>query len=260
MSDYVILIPARRAATRLPDKPLRPLAGRALIAHVVERARRCLGARVVLAVDDPAVAEAAGEVEWVLTDPSLPSGSDRIAAAAQALGLDAETIVVNLQGDEPFAPPEAPPRLAGLLRESGCAVATLARPIKRAQEIFDPDCVKVVCDRNGRALYFSRAPIPWARDHFAHDQLRIPEGGLWLRHIGIYAYRAGFLAAFARLPISPLERIEALEQLRMLEAGEAIAVGRWESPWPAGVDNEADLARAEALLRGSMASHAPASG
>lgn len=260
MRDYLILIPARRAATRLPDKPLRLLGGRPLIAHVVERARRCPGARVVLAVDDPAVAAAAGSVEWVPTDPALPSGSDRVAAAVAALGLPEETIVVNLQGDEPFAPPEAPPRLAALLAESDCPVATLARPIASGPEIFDPDCVKVVCDRRGRALYFSRAPIPWAREAFAHDQLRVPEPGLWLRHIGIYAYRAGFLARFARLPPSALERTEALEQLRILEAGEAIAVGRWEGDWPAGVDNEADLARAEALLARECGPPPPPSG
>lgn len=250
MSDYLIVIPARRGAKRLPDKPLRALAGRPLIAHVVERARRCKGARVVLATDDPAVAAAAGEVEWVLTDPALPTGSDRIAVAVRQLGVPEDTVVVNLQGDEPFAPPAAPPLLVRHLKASGSEAATLARPIADARELFDPDCVKVVVDGRGRALYFSRAPIPWARDHFPHDQLRLPETGRWLRHIGIYAYRAGFLARFAEWPISPLERLEALEQLRILEAGAAIAVGLWTEPWPPGVDNEADLARAEAVARG----------
>lgn len=200
MSDYLIVIPARRGAKRLPDKPLRLLAGRPLIAHVVAQAKRCQGARVVLATDDPAVAAAAGEVEWVLTDPHLQTGSDRVAMAVRALDVSPETVVVNLQGDEPFAPPEAPHALVRLLLDSGCPVATLACPVVEARELFDPNCVKVVLDRRGRALYFSRAPIPWARDHFPHDQLSLPAEGRWLRHIGIYAYRAEFLARFAAEP------------------------------------------------------------
>lgn len=248
MSDYLIVIPARRGAKRLPDKPLRLLAGRPLIAHVVAQAKRCQGARVVLATDDPAVAAAAGEVEWVLTDPHLQTGSDRVAMAVRALDVSPETVVVNLQGDEPFAPPEAPLALVRLLLDSGCPVATLACPVVEARELFDPNCVKVVLDRRGRALYFSRAPIPWARDHFPHDQLSLPAEGRWLRHIGIYAYRAGFLARFAAEPPSSLERIEALEQLRILEASEDIAVGLWTASWPPSVDTEADLARAEAFL------------
>lgn len=250
MIPFVIAIPARRAATRLPDKPLRLLGGRPLIAHVVERARAAGASRVILAADDPAIAAAAGAVEWVPTDPSLPSGSDRIAAAVAILGLPPETIVINLQGDEPFAPPEAPARLAALLASSDCAAATLARPITAAQELFDPACVKVVTGERGEALYFSRAPIPWARDAFAHDQLSLPPQGGWLRHIGIYAYRAGFLARYAALPPARLERLEALEQLRILAAGERIAVGLWEGDWPPGIDTEGDLRAAEARLAG----------
>jgi 3-deoxy-manno-octulosonate cytidylyltransferase (CMP-KDO synthetase) len=169
------------------------------------------------------------------------------------LGWDDARIIVNLQGDEPFAPSEGIRAVADCLAGSGADMATLATPIEDVQMLFDPNAVKVVCAANGDALYFSRAPVPWDRDRFARERLGALESG-WLRHIGIYAYRAGFLRCFAAMPPGRLERVEALEQLRALEAGARIAVAMTPVPFPPGVDTEADLLRAQALLATHVAS------
>jgi 3-deoxy-manno-octulosonate cytidylyltransferase (CMP-KDO synthetase) len=247
---FIVAIPARFGSTRLPGKPLRLLGGEPLIAHVARRALAAGAARVVVATDDARVAGALADpdIEVCLTRADHASGSDRLAECAATLGWPDDAVVVNLQGDEPFAPAAGINAVASALAEGGVDMATLAAPIESAQEWFDPNCVKVVRDLRGRALYFSRAPVPWARDALARDRAAVPEGLEVLRHIGIYAYRAGFLKMFARLPATPLVRAESLEQLRALEHGHAIAVRTTPAAFPPGVDTEEDLARAERAL------------
>ncbi|HVF34812.1 MAG TPA: 3-deoxy-manno-octulosonate cytidylyltransferase [Candidatus Saccharimonadia bacterium] len=249
--DFVVAIPARLRATRLPDKPLRMLAGRPLLAHVIERARASGAREVVVATDDARialVAEQAG-VRAVMTRADHASGTDRLAEVAMTLGWADDLNVVNLQGDEPLAPVSGIEAVAALLARSVAPVATLATAIEDASQLFDPNVVKVVRDARGHALYFSRAPIPWARDAFATAAGRavLPAVG-YLRHIGIYAYRAGFLSRYVALARTPHEIAESLEQLRVLEHGYPIAVGIAPEAFPAGVDTEADLARVAAIL------------
>ena len=247
---FIVAIPARYASTRLPGKPLRLLGGEPLIAHVARRARAAGAAQVVVATDDARIVAALADsnIEVCLTRADHASGSDRLAECAVSLGWPDDAVVVNLQGDEPFAPASGINAVAGALVADGADMATLAAPIESAREWFDPNCVKVVRDVRGRALYFSRAPVPWARDALARDRTVVPEGLEVLRHIGIYAYRAGFLKTFARLPATPLERAESLEQLRALEHGHAISVRITPDAFPPGVDTEEDLARAERAL------------
>jgi 3-deoxy-manno-octulosonate cytidylyltransferase (CMP-KDO synthetase) len=247
---YSVAIPARFAATRLPGKPLRLLAGRPLVVHVVERALAAGAAEVVVATDDARIADAvAGTAARVcMTRAEHASGTDRLAEVATQLNWPDERIVVNLQGDEPLAPVSGIRRVAEALAGSGAPMATLATRIVDHEELFSPHCVKLVRAANGEALYFSRAPIPWARDAFARDRTSLPPDVAFWRHIGIYAYRAGFLRRFTAMAAGQLERVESLEQLRVLEAGERIAVAEAPEPFPAGVDTEADLVRVEALL------------
>lgn len=247
----VVAIPARLAASRLPGKPLAEVAGRPLIAHVIERARALSEAECVVAADDErivAAARAAG-VAAVLTRSDHPTGSDRLAELAEYLGWGGRDIVVNLQADEPLMPLSCLRAVVAALRaDPGAAAATLATPIGEAREAFDPSCVKVVVDGNWRALYFSRAPIPWARDAFARSRDQLPAGLPMLRHLGLYAYRADTLRRFASLPQGRLERVEALEQLRLLENGLAIALRLAPEPIPPGVDTPEDLERVRRLL------------
>lgn len=248
-ADFVVAIPARYGASRLPGKPLRPLGGEPLILHVARRALAAGAAEVWVAADDARIAaalEGAG-VRVAMTSPGHASGTDRLAECARIAGWADDVVVVNLQGDEPFAPASGIRAVAGLMR-GGAEMATLAAPIDEVETLLDPNAVKVVRAADGHALYFSRAPIPWPRDAFAADRTRMPAQGEWLRHIGIYGYRAGFLRRFAALPPGRLERIESLEQLRALEAGHRIAVGIAPEPFPPGVDTPEDLARAEARL------------
>jgi 3-deoxy-manno-octulosonate cytidylyltransferase (CMP-KDO synthetase) len=251
-SDFVVAIPARYAASRLPGKPLRLLAGEPLVLHVARRALSA-GARVVwVAADDQRIADAlsGSGVRVAMTSSAHPSGTDRLAECARIAGWSDDTIVVNLQGDEPFAPAEGIRAVAALLRESGAEMATLAARVTDVETLFDPNAVKLVQAANGDALYFSRAPLPWPRDAFARDRTRLPDGGHWLRHIGIYAYRAGFLQRFAAMPPGRLEQIESLEQLRVLEAGFRIAAAVTPAPFPPGVDTPEDLERAQARMAG----------
>lgn len=250
---FVVAIPARYASTRLPGKPLLPIGGVPMIVHVARRALAAGAAEVVVATDEPRIAAAlAGSgVEVVMTDAGHASGSDRLAECATRRAWPDETIVVNLQGDEPMAPASGIRAVAEVLAAGAAPMATLATPIGSVEELFDPNCVKLVRGADGRALYFSRAPLPWPRDAFAADRTRLPDGVPFLRHIGIYAYRAGFLRAFTRLARTPLEQAESLEQLRALEHGHAIAVGIAPEPFPPGVDTPEDLARAERLLAGA---------
>jgi 3-deoxy-manno-octulosonate cytidylyltransferase (CMP-KDO synthetase) len=248
--DFIVAIPARHGSTRLPGKPLRLLGGEPLIVHVARRAREAGAMQVVVATDDARIAGAAGDagVEVCMTRADHASGSDRLGECAAKLGWPDDAIVVNLQGDEPFAPAAGIRAVADALRTDSAPMATLAEPVESAEAWFDPNCVKVVCDTQGHALYFSRAPVPWARDALARDRTRVPGGVNVLRHIGIYGYRAGFLKTFAGLAATPLERAESLEQLRALEHGFAIAVRMTPEPFPPGVDTEDDLARAERAL------------
>src|SRR6185312_9796881 len=210
--DFIVAIPARHGSTRLPGKPLRLLGGEPLIVHVARRARAAGAARVVVATDDVRIAEALDgrDIEVCMTRADHASGSDRLAECAETLGWPDDARSVNLQGDEPFAPAAGIRAVAEALREDAAPMATLATPVELAEQWFDPNTVKVVCDALGHALYFSRAPVPWAR--------------------------------------MPLERAESLEQLRALEHGFAIAVRTTPEPFPPGVDTEEDLARAEYAL------------
>lgn len=248
---FVVAIPARYASTRLPGKPLCPLGGRPLILRVAERARQAGAAQVVVAVDDGRVARALdGQgVDVCMTSPAHASGSDRLAECAAHYGWPADTVVVNLQGDEPFAPASGIRAVAQALAGDGAPMATLATPMGDAEELFNPNVVKLVRGLDGHALYFSRAPLPWARDAFAAGRQALPHGIEFLRHIGIYAYRAGFLARYTQLPRTPLEQAESLEQLRVLEHGHAIAVRLTPEPFPPGIDTPEDLQRAEQWLR-----------
>ncbi|KGM57694.1 3-deoxy-manno-octulosonate cytidylyltransferase [Lysobacter arseniciresistens ZS79] len=245
--DFVVAIPARHDATRLPGKPLRPLAGEPLVLHVARRALAAGAREVWVAADDARIADAlqGSGVQVAMTSPAHASGTDRLAECARIAGWADDTVVVNLQGDEPFAPADGIRTVAALLRDSGAEMSTLAAPVEDVDTLLDPNAVKVVRADNGDALYFSRAPVPWPRDAFATDRSRLPEGHTWLRHIGIYGYRAGFLQRFAAMPPGRLERVESLEQLRVLEAGHRIAVALTPSPFPPGVDTPDDLARAE---------------
>jgi 3-deoxy-manno-octulosonate cytidylyltransferase (CMP-KDO synthetase) len=248
-AGFIVVIPARMASARLPGKPLVPVAGRPLIAHVIDRACESGARQVIVASDDERVLEVARrlgvEAEW--TPAELPSGTDRIAAVAAARGWPEDCCVVNLQGDEPLTPGPLLDGLARLLLGTpGADMATLAVPLARVEDLRDPNQVKLVCDATGRALYFSRAPIPWDRE--AHRLGHAPDLTLARRHLGLYAYRAGFLRRLAAEPPAALERIEQLEQLRALALGAWIQVGLVDAPIPPGVDTPEDLERLEALM------------
>jgi len=248
--SFVVAIPARYGSQRLPGKPLLPIAGLPMIVHVTRRALAAGASEVVVATDDLRIHAAliGAGVTVVMTRADHASGSDRLAEVVSLRGWHDATIVVNLQGDEPLAPASGIRRVARALADSGAPMATLATPIISSDELFDPNCVKVVRDYRGHALYFSRAPMPWARDAFAGDRKHLPDAVPFLRHIGIYAYRAAFLKTLAALPRSPLEKAESLEQLRALEHGHAIAVATAPEPFPAGVDTAEDLIRVQRLI------------
>lgn len=249
-SSFIVAIPARFGSTRLPGKPLRLLGGEPLVVRVAKRALAAGAAEVVVATDDARIVDAlrAHRVQTCLTRADHASGTDRLAECAERLGWSADAVVVNLQGDEPFAPAAGIRAVAAALADDAVEMATLATPITSAEQWFDPNCVKVVRDLAGRALYFSRAPVPWARDALARERGVVPPGLEVLRHIGIYAYRTRFLRRLAKLPRTPLERAESLEQLRALEHGHAIAVRLTPEAFPPGIDTEDDLARAERAL------------
>ncbi|MFM7272797.1 MAG: 3-deoxy-manno-octulosonate cytidylyltransferase [Gammaproteobacteria bacterium] len=252
--SFTVVIPARHASTRLPGKPLLDIAGRPMIRHVWERARASAAARVVIATDDVRIRDAAEAfgAEVCMTAPTHPSGTDRLQEAVATLGLPGDAIVVNVQGDEPLVPPAVIDQVAAdLARETDCGIATLCEPIAQLELFLDPNVVKLVRDARSRAIYFSRAPIPWPRDAFAADRSRLPEGFAPLRHIGIYAYRVAFLHRFVGWPVGTLEARESLEQLRALEHGVGIHAAEACASIPGGVDTAADLARVNALLRGA---------
>ncbi len=253
---FTVLIPARLASTRLPDKPLADIAGKPMVVRVAERVQGSGAAQVIVAADDTRIMEAcaAHGVRALLTRKDHPSGSDRLAEACTLLGLDGDDVVVNVQGDEPLIDPALVQHCAELLAaRADCVMSTAAHPIHDSADYANPNVVKVVLDAAGRALYFSRAPIPWWRDGQAAGGLRVPQPAP-LRHLGIYGYRAGFLRRFPALPPAPLEQTEALEQLRVLWHGERIAVHvAPDGPGP-GVDTPEDLARVRAFFAGAAAS------
>ena len=245
--DFVVAIPARYRSTRLPGKPLALIGGQPMVVHVARRALAAGARQVWVATDDARIATALEGVDGLqvaLTADSHLSGTDRLAECAGIAGWSDDTVVVNLQGDEPFAPAAGIAEVARVLVDSAAPMATLAAPVESAEALFDPNVVKLVRNAQGLAMYFSRAPLPWPRDAFANGRSALPGGGHWLRHIGIYAYRAGFLRRFAAMPAGRLEQIESLEQLRVLEAGHPIAVGLSPAPFPPGIDTAEDLARA----------------
>jgi len=247
---FTVLIPARYASTRLPGKPLADIAGKPMVVRVAERARGAGATRVVVATDDERVqmAVAAHGVDVCMTRGDHPTGTDRLAEAAAALGLSDDSIVVNVQGDEPLLAPSLIRAMAGLLeRNPDAAIATACHPIADPAEAFNPNVVKVVLDAHGYALYFSRATIPWARDAFAADRTRLPPELPLYRHYGLYAYRVAFLRAFPTLPPAPIERFEALEQLRALWHGYRVVVEITAGTPAPGVDTPEDLARVRAL-------------
>lgn len=248
---FVVAIPARHDASRLPGKPLRLLAGEPLVLHVARRALASGAREVWVAADDERIVRAleGSGVQVVLTATTHASGTDRLAECARIAGWADGQVVVNLQGDEPFAPAAGIRAVAGLVVSSGAEMSTLATPVEDLEILCDPNAVKLVRSASGDALYFSRAPVPWPRDAFATAPDRMPAGDAWLRHIGIYGYTAGFLQRFAAMPPGRLEQVESLEQLRVLEAGHRIAVGLTPEPFPPGVDTPADLARAERMCR-----------
>jgi 3-deoxy-manno-octulosonate cytidylyltransferase (CMP-KDO synthetase) len=247
--DFIVAIPARHDASRLPGKPLRLLGGEPLVLHVARRALAAGAREVWVAADDARIAQAleGSGVRIAMTSPKHASGSDRLAECADIAGWAGDTIVVNLQGDEPFAPASGIRRVAELVARSDAPMATLATPFQDADTMFDPNAVKLVRNASGDALYFSRAPIPWHRDAWMRSREALSQGAC-LRHIGIYGYRASALQAFATLPRGTLEQLESLEQLRALEAGWRIAVDLAPEAFPPGVDTPQDLARAEAVL------------
>lgn len=255
MLEFAVVIPARHGSTRLPGKMLADIDGKPMVVRVADRARTARGVReVVIATDHEDIAAAAtrhGHLA-VMTRASHASGTERIAEVTAARGYAPDSIILNVQGDEPLIEPALIEAVARQL--SGCpqaAIATACCPIGDIAQLLDPNCVKVVLDHDGCALYFSRAPIPFARDAFSSGTMQIPAGLPVLRHIGIYAYRAAFLSRYVDLAPSAIERFEALEQLRALWHGYRISVAITGNASPPGVDTADDLERVRASLRGA---------
>ncbi len=249
--SFTVIIPARLASTRLPNKPLADINGKPMIVRVAEQAKLADAGRVICAVDDESILEVCKKfgIEACLTRKDHVCGTDRLCEAATLCGIPDDEIIVNVQGDEPLIPPSVIREVANLLKtHKDCTMGTAAIPIDNAEEFFNPNVVKVVCDKNGKALTFSRAPIPWDRDTFAKDRSALPADLGALRHIGIYSYRCHFLKAYPQLPKSNLEAKESLEQLRALWNGYEIAVKVFEESIPPGVDTPEDLERVRTFL------------
>jgi 3-deoxy-manno-octulosonate cytidylyltransferase (CMP-KDO synthetase) len=248
---FTVVIPARMASSRLPDKPLADIAGLPMVVRVAQRAQLSQAKQVVVAADDDRIVRAcqAHGIQALLTRQDHVSGSDRLAEACHLLGLPDDAVVVNVQGDEPLIRPELINDVARVLTERpDASMSTAAHTIGSVAEFTNPNVVKVVMDARQMALYFSRAPIPWWRDGQTNAGFQTLPTPAPLRHIGIYAYRAGFLALFPQLPPSPIESMESLEQLRALWHGHRIAVHvASEAPGP-GVDTPEDLARVRQIL------------
>lgn len=252
--SFTVLIPARLASTRLPNKPLADIAGLPMVVHVARRAARSQASQVVVATDSQAVLDACAQhgVRALLTRVDHPSGSDRLAEACDLLGVPDEATVVNVQGDEPLMDPALIDAVAAALAQrADCVMSTAAHALHSAADFANPNVVKVVLDRLGTALYFSRAPLPWWRDGMANawnDGVGTLPSPAPLRHVGIYGYRAGFLRQFPRLEPAPIEQLESLEQLRVLWHGQRIAVHVSDAAPGPGVDTPEDLERVRQLL------------
>lgn len=248
--DFSVLIPARLASTRLPNKPLADIGGLPMVVRVAQRAAASGARQVIVAADDASIVEACSShgVRAILTRADHINGSDRLAEACALLDLSGDDVVVNVQGDEPLIDPDLVRSCAALLQaRTDCVMSTAAHAIHSSVDLANPNVVKVVLDQAGRALYFSRAPIPWWRDGHLRGCVEVTQPAP-LRHIGLYAYRAEFLRRFPQLSVSPLEVIESLEQLRVLWHGERIAVHvTAHAPGP-GVDTLDDLERVRALV------------
>ena len=252
MLPFKIVIPARYASTRLPAKPLLDLGGKPMVVRVAERARLAGAEEIWVATDHPDVREAAEahEIAALMTRSDHPTGTDRLAEVVEQRGWSAETIIVNVQGDEPLIDPAVILQTARQLAASGADIATVAHPIHDPAEFFNPNVVKVVCRADGDAAYFSRAPIPYARDHFAREGggASLPEAFPAYRHVGLYAYRASFLKAYAGLSVAPTEQFESLEQLRALWHGYRITVALVDVAPAPGVDTPEDAERMRKLF------------
>lgn len=256
MTHFKVVIPARYAATRLPGKPLRLLAGKPMVQHVFERAMDSGAEEVVIATDDDRIRVAAEKfgAKVCMTSPQHRSGTERLSEAASRLNYPEDGIVVNLQGDEPLLPPALIRQVAeDLAAHPAASIATLCTPLTQAAQLFDPNVVKLVMDHAGFALYFSRAPIPWDREHFGSNTAHLHAKAGYLRHIGVYAYRCGFLREYVDRPPCGLEQLESLEQLRALWYGHRIHVAQAAVEPVAGVDTEEDLLRVEGVLQGQAA-------
>lgn len=248
---FHVVVPARYGSTRLPGKPLLDLHGKTMIQRVAQQAMKSAAKVVVVASDDGRVVKSARAVgsHAMLTSPDHASGSDRTMEVVRKSEWHDDEIVVNVQGDEPLIPPEVVDQVAGILEsDDRVGVATLREVIYDAEDVFDPNIVKVATDASGRALYFSRAPIPWDRNRFRSDQPVELESTNWYRHIGIYAYRIWALRKFVDLPSSSLETLESLEQLRFLENGISIAVESAALPVPGGIDTPEDAERVREVI------------
>ena len=244
MHEFHVIIPARYGSSRLPGKPLLDIAGKPMIVRVVEAATASGAKSVTVATDDQRITDCVQGFggSAVITCSDHGSGTDRIAEACQLLGLDQHAIVVNVQGDEPLIPSALISQVAALLADGEAEMATLCVPIRDAEEFTDPNVVKVVCGADGRALYFSRAPIPWMRGDGGASLMQEGYRSAY-RHLGIYAYRADYVQAYAARPACPIEQSERLEQLRVLWHGETILCGRAENTPESGVDSPEDLER-----------------
>lgn len=250
---FRVIIPSRHASTRLPGKPLLEIGGKPMIQHVYERALESGAAEVVVATDDERIRSVAlgFGAHVCMTATHHPSGTDRLAEVARLMGYADDQIIVNLQGDEPLMPPALIRQVAeNLQAHTQASIATLCERIKTAGELFDPHLVKVVMDKQGYALYFSRAAIPWDRDAFTATTGELPARSEHYRHIGLYAYRAAFLQDYVQWPPCVLEQTESLEQLRALWQGRKIHVAEALEPPGIGVDVEEDLLRVRRVLGG----------
>ena len=253
MTGFTVVIPVRFGSTRLPGKPLKLIADKPMFRWVWEQAIASGADRVVVATDDVRIEQAAAEfdAEVVMTRSDHPSGTDRLAEVARLLNIADDELIINVQGDEPLIPPALIGQVAQLLADNPDAqMATLSEPVTDPDQLTDPNLVQLVTDRHGRALYFSRANIPWPRSGPVDGQ-QLSKTALWQRHIGIYAYRAEFLQQFVSWPPAELEQVEALEQLRALWNGATVMVARACEPSPVGVDTEADLELVRALVHAS---------
>ena len=251
-TDFHVVIPARFASTRLPGKMLADIGGKPMIQHVYLRARQSVARTVCIATDHPDIFKAAQDfgADVIMTSADHASGTDRLQEACRICNFSDDDLVVNIQGDEPLIPPAVINQVAHLLaQDQQASVATLCEDISDVETFTDPNVVKVVSDNNNRALYFSRAPIPWPRDEFAQGVRAIPFSQPPLRHLGIYAYRVSLLNRFITWPQAVLEKTEKLEQLRVLANGEIIALAKACEYVPAGVDTASDLQRIRAQVK-----------